>query len=68
MKTENESTIDLDLNSFTKDELISFIVSAHTKDITFNQLLVEVLSIYLEENNYILENDNGQTHTDENTI
>ena len=47
-----ESTIDIDLNDFTKEQLMDIIIAAHLKDETFNQFIVRALTQavqYLED-------------------
>ena len=47
-----QSTIIIDLNDFTKEQLIDIIISAHLKDETFNQFVVRALTQavqYLED-------------------
>jgi hypothetical protein len=47
-KTE---TLEIDLNEFSKEDLISLINSAHEKNLTFNELIVQLLSNFLAEKN-----------------
>jgi hypothetical protein len=47
-----ESTIDIDLNEFTKEQLMDMIIAAHTKNETFNEFVVRALTQavqYLED-------------------
>jgi hypothetical protein len=46
MKTE---TIEIDLNEFSKEELILLINMAHSKDITFNECIVYIIKRALNE-------------------
>jgi hypothetical protein len=46
MKTES---IEIDLNEFTKEELILLIEMAHSKDVTFNQCIVYIIKRALHE-------------------
>ena len=46
MKTES---IEIDLNEFTKEELILLIEMAHSKDVTFNQCIVYIIKKALNE-------------------
>ena len=48
MKTATTS-IEIDLDSFSKEELVLLISIAHRKDLTFNELIVETLSIFLRD-------------------
>lgn len=46
MKTES---IEIDLNEFTKEELILLIEMAHSKDVTFNECIVYIIKKALNE-------------------
>ena len=46
MKTES---IEIDLNEFTKEELILLIEMAHSKDVTFNECIVYIIKRALNE-------------------
>ena len=46
MKTE---FIEIDLNEFTKEELILLIEMAHSKDVTFNECIVYIIKKALNE-------------------
>lgn len=46
MKTES---IEIDLNEFTKEELILLIEMAHSKNVTFNECIVYVIKKALNE-------------------
>ena len=46
MKTE---TLEINLDDFSKDELISLIRAAHSKEMTFNQFIVYVIERALNE-------------------
>ena len=46
MKTES---LEINLEDFSKEELISLIRAAHSKDMTFNQFIVYVLERALNE-------------------
>ena len=46
MKTE---TIEIDLNEFSKEELILLINMAHSKNITFNECIVYIIKRALNE-------------------
>lgn len=46
MKTES---IQINLNEFTKEELILFIEMAHSKDMTFNECIVYIIKKALNE-------------------
>jgi hypothetical protein len=46
MKTES---LEINLEDFSKDELISLIKMAHSKEMTFNQLIVYVIEKALNE-------------------
>jgi hypothetical protein len=46
MKTES---IEINLDDFSKDELISLIKAAHSKEMTFNQFIVYVIERALNE-------------------
>jgi hypothetical protein len=46
MKTK---TIEIDLNKFSKEELIFLINMAHSKDITFNECIVYIIKRALNE-------------------
>jgi len=48
MKTPTTS-IEIDLDAFSKEELISLISAAHKRNLTFNELIVEILSIFLRD-------------------
>jgi len=49
MKTEtNDSVIEIDLECYSKDELIKLISYTHSHDITFNEAIVKVLTSYIE--------------------
>jgi hypothetical protein len=55
MKSEKTSNLDIDLSSLDKEQLITLILYAHKRDITFNQAFVEILEKIVEHN----ENQNG---------
>jgi hypothetical protein len=42
--------IDIDLEEFTKEQLIAIIIYAHAHDLTFNQAIVKAMTSYLEAN------------------
>lgn len=46
MKTES---IKIELNEFSKEELISLIQMAHSKDVTFNECIVYIIKRALNE-------------------
>jgi len=46
MKTES---IEIELNKFSKEELISLIQMAHSKDVTFNECIVYIIKRALNE-------------------
>lgn len=46
MKTES---LEINLDDFSKDELISLIRAAHSKEMTFNQFIVYVIERALNE-------------------
>ena len=46
MKTES---IEIDLNEFSKEELILLIEMAHSKDVTFNECIVYIIKKALNE-------------------
>jgi hypothetical protein len=48
MTTINENTVDIDLDSFSKEELISLISFAHKENITFNEAIVKMLENLLK--------------------
>lgn len=52
-KTEN---LEIDLSEFPKELLIRMIISAHEKDLTFNELIVNLLEQYLPK--ITLEDEN----------
>jgi hypothetical protein len=49
----NKAEIDIDLELFTKEQLINLIMYAHAYDITFNEAIVRTLT------NFIDKNENG---------
>jgi hypothetical protein len=54
MTTEIEQkmkTIELDLDSFSKEGLLTLIQYAHEKDLTFNEAIVSILTEYIKTNN-----------------
>jgi hypothetical protein len=55
MKEEKTSNLDIDLGSLDKEQLITLILYAHKRDITFNQAFVEILKKIVDHN----ENQNG---------
>jgi CRISPR/Cas system CSM-associated protein Csm2 small subunit len=55
MKEKNTSNLDIDLSSLDKEQLITLILYAHNRDITFNQAFVEILEKIIENN----EKENG---------
>ncbi len=48
MKKENTSILEIDLEDLDKAHLISVIMYAHEHDITFNEAMVKILSLFLE--------------------
>jgi hypothetical protein len=52
-KTE---TIEIDLSDFSKEDLISLITHAHEKNLTFNELIVQILTDFLSKQNIEDEN------------
>lgn len=48
MKKENTATLEIDLESLDKAQLIHVIMFAHEHDITFNEAIVRILSLFLE--------------------
>jgi hypothetical protein len=54
MKTETEEpmeTIELNLDSMSKESLLTLIEYAHKKNLTFNEAIVSILSEYIKSNN-----------------
>ena len=49
MKTETTETIEIDLNDFSKEELILLINMAHSKNMTFNECIVYIIKRALNE-------------------
>jgi hypothetical protein len=45
MKT---SSLDIDLNLLDKEQLIAIILYAHEHDITFNESIVRILELFIE--------------------
>lgn len=48
MKKENTATLEIDLEDLDKAQLIRVIMFAHEHDITFNESIVRILSLFLE--------------------
>ena len=48
MKKENTSILEIDLEDFDKAQLIRIIMFAHEHDISFNEAMVRILSLFLE--------------------
>ena len=48
MKKENTSILEIDLEDFDKAQLIRIIMYAHENDITFNESIIRILSLFLE--------------------
>lgn len=48
-KVEGESDLDIDLESFTKDELIAILQYMHTNEITFNEFVVTALTNFVDD-------------------
>jgi len=44
--------ISIDLESFTKEQLIGLILYAHGQDITFNEAMIRALTSYLDKNKH----------------
>lgn len=45
---DNTVPIDFDLNSLTKEQLITFILFAHENNITFNEAFVKALESFID--------------------
>ncbi len=56
---EDSSSIDIDLNDFSKKELIDLISGMHEKDMTFNNYIVHVLKSSID---YIQNNESTKTN------
>lgn len=52
-KTE---TIEIDLSDFSKEHLMSLITHAHEKNLTFNELIIQLLTDFLSKQNTEDEN------------
>ena len=48
MKKENTATLEIDLEVIDKAQLIRVIMFAHEHNITFNEAIVRILSLFLE--------------------
>jgi hypothetical protein len=48
MKKEITATLEIDLEDFDKPQLIRIIMFAHEHDISFNEAMVRILSLFLE--------------------
>lgn len=60
MKKENTATLEIDLEDLDKAQLIRIIMFAHEYDITFNEAMVRILSLFLESQPLITkDNQNG---------
>lgn len=53
--TEEMATIDIDLDAFSKEDLISIIVNAHERNMTFNEYIVYALTTFVENHKDLLE-------------
>jgi hypothetical protein len=54
MKTEPEEpmeTIELDLDSLSKESLLTLIEYSHKKNLTFNEAIVTILTEHIKSNN-----------------
>ena len=47
------ATLELNLEDFSKEELINLILLTHEKDVTFNQM-IDFSKTYVEENRIVL--------------
>lgn len=48
MKNKTE-TVEIDLNEFSKEHLILLITHAHEKNLTFNELITQLLTNFLSQ-------------------
>lgn len=54
------ATLDIDLEEFDKQTLISLINYCHEHNITFNEGIVDILTNFVNENSYsVLDKDHG---------
>ena len=47
----NKEKLEINLNDFSKEFLISLIVCAHEKNLTFNELIVQLITDFLSTQN-----------------
>ena len=45
---ENTTPVDIDLDTFSKEELINLIIYSNNRNITFNEAIVQILSEYIK--------------------